>query len=192
MLVSGVDESLVTDPDPAANVLATAELKATAVSESLSPQAGNNAIILAADTTVALNGRMLNKPAHIAEATEMLKALRGQTHQVHTGFTLVDLHNNRQQSAVTTCDVTMRHYSDAEIEAYVNSGDPLDKAGAYSIQHPDFRPVASMRGCYLGVMGLSICHLLQHLRSWHVADLVDLPNLEQSHKQYTCCHFAKL
>jgi predicted house-cleaning NTP pyrophosphatase (Maf/HAM1 superfamily) len=66
----------------------------------------------------------------------------------------------------------MRDYSDAEIEAYVASGDPLDKAGGYAIQHPDFRPVARIEGCYSNVVGLPLCQVKQALAAMGVAGIV--------------------
>ena len=113
-----------------------------------------DALVLAADTAVVLDGVILGKPADAAEATAMLVALRGRTHLVHTAVTLArggDLYTQ-----ISTSAVTMRAYSDAEIAAYVATGDPLDKAGAYAIQHPAFVPVAAWEGCYTGIMGLPL------------------------------------
>ena len=102
----------------------------------------------------------------------MLKTLRGREHVVATGVALAplavgersrDTGSGRPPDATTLVSATsatrvlMRDYSDAEIAAYVATGDPLDKAGAYSIQHPDFSPVAEISGCHLGVIGLPIC-----------------------------------
>ena len=72
-------------------------------------------------------------------------------------------------------DVPMRNYSDDEIRAYINSGDPMDKAGAYAIQHPEFQPVHSMQGCYAGVMGLSMCHVLRALQKFDISPAADVP-----------------
>jgi predicted house-cleaning NTP pyrophosphatase (Maf/HAM1 superfamily) len=68
----------------------------------------------------------------------------------------------------------MRDYSDEEIDAYVQTGDPLDKAGAYAIQHPAFRPVADMSGCYANVMGLPMCHVIRMLRKIHIQPNTDV------------------
>jgi septum formation protein len=112
--------------------------------------------ILAADTTVLLDGRSLAKPRDLGEAADMLAALRNREHIVATGIALADL-NGCVKAATSRTRVRMRNYSDAEIARYVATGDPLDKAGAYSIQHPDFEPVERANGCYLGVMGLPMC-----------------------------------
>lgn len=118
---------------------------------------GRDGIVLAADTTVLFAGRSLPKPTDAGEAIEMLRALRGREHVVATGIALAQPGANAIRTASSLTRVRMRDYSDDELLAYVTSGDPLDKAGAYSIQHPGFRPVASFSGCYLGVVGLPIC-----------------------------------
>lgn len=113
--------------------------------------------VLASDTTVLLAGRSLAKPEDAAEAMAMLRELRGREHTVATGVALVDPARGEMLSATSATRVLMRDYSDDEIAAYVATGDPLDKAGSYSIQHPGFQPVESLRGCHLGVIGLPIC-----------------------------------
>ncbi len=112
------------------------------------------AVVLAADTLVALDGALLGKPVDAAEAVAMLRALRGRAHQVYTAVCVAT--NGALTARLSTSDVTMRPYSDAEIAAYVATGDPLDKAGAYAIQYPAFSPVASWDGCYAGIMGLPL------------------------------------
>jgi septum formation protein len=182
---ANVNEDSVTHPDPAVNVVQTADLKAMTIAAQTPPQT-ERTIILTADTTVALDGQMLNKPADAAEAIDMLNDLRDRTHEVHTGVVLLDAASGEKVTGVHTAVVTMRPYTDAEIAAYVATGDPLDKAGAYAIQHPIFRPVARLDGCYLGVMGLSLCHLLHLLRPWEVAMLADLTAVHQAHQHYPC------
>lgn len=112
--------------------------------------------ILAADTTVLLDGRSLAKPRDDAEAAGMLRQLRGRVHTVATGVALAEV-NGCLLAATSITQVRMRDFSEAEIEKYVATGDPLDKAGAYSIQHPDFEPVQAISGCRLGVVGLPVC-----------------------------------
>lgn len=118
---------------------------------------GCDGLVLASDTTVLLDGRSLPKPADAAEAITMLRALSGREHVVATGVALAQPSGSAIRSASSRTRVRMREYTDDELLAYVASGDPLDKAGAYSIQHPSFRPVASFFGCYLGVVGLPVC-----------------------------------
>ncbi|HEY8491383.1 MAG TPA: Maf family protein, partial [Dehalococcoidia bacterium] len=110
--------------------------KGTEVARSLDPR---HAVptVLAADTVVVLDGAVLGKPAGPDDARRMLRALRGRAHRVVTG--VAALAGGRREVAHTVTHVRMRAYTDAEIDAYVASGDPLDKAGAYAIQHPGFR-----------------------------------------------------
>lgn len=114
-------------------------------------------MVVAADTVVSIDGQILGKPADSADAVRMLKQLRGRPHTVYTG--LVVSTRERQVVALAETIVWMRDYTDAEINAYVDTGDPLDKAAAYAIQHPVFHPVARIDGCYSNVMGLPLCCL---------------------------------
>ena len=172
--VADVDELSVTDPDPARNVVETARLKAEAVADTVT----GAGIIIAADTEVVLDGRLLGKPANAADATRMLQQLRNRTHQVHTGIVVCRRAEGAVATTVSTTDVTMRDYSDAEIAAYVASGDPLDKAGAYAIQSASFRPVARLHGCYTGVVGFSLCRLSQALQAVGVPVSLDVADHE--------------
>lgn len=174
--VPDVDEESVDHSDPAYNVVETARLKAEAVAVAVR----QDLAIIAADTTVALGHEMLNKPAGAGEARQMLQRLRGRTHQVHTGIVVLTLPERLTAAAVSTTDVTMRDYSDAEIDAYVASGDPLDKAGAYAIQNATFRPVARLAGCFTGVMGLSLCRLSQALQAAGVPASLDVADHDTS------------
>lgn len=98
----------------------------------------------------------------------MLRTLRGREHVVATGVALAASDPERIVSATSATRVLMREYSDAEIAAYVETGDPLDKAGAYSIQHPGFSPVARFAGCHLGVIGLPLCLVGALLGHWPI------------------------
>jgi septum formation protein len=118
---------------------------------------GRSGIVLASDTTVLLDGRSLAKPRDLEEASAMLRALRGREHVVATGIALAGPEEDRLVSATSATRVLMRDYSDEEIARYVATGDPLDKAGSYSIQHPLFAPVERIIGCHLGVIGLPVC-----------------------------------
>jgi len=113
-----------------------------------------HALVLAADTVVVLDGTLLGKPANAGQAIAMLRNLRGRTHQVYTAVSLA--HYGEITTKLSVSNVTMRSYTDDEILAYVSSGDPLDKAGAYAIQHPGFAPVARWDGCYSGIVGLPL------------------------------------
>jgi MAF protein len=113
------------------------------------------AVVLAADTIVVLDGRPLGKPADAEEARQMLRALRGRAHEVVTGVAVM-APGGVARTAHAVTRVVMRCYTDAEMEEYIASGDPFDKAGAYAIQHPVFRPVARVEGCYCNVVGLPL------------------------------------
>ncbi len=122
--------------------------------------------VIAADTDVELDGAILGKPRDRQEARSMLRALRGRAHTVHGGITLAAPNlalppgaRGGGETFVVHTRVWMRDYSEAEIEAYVATGDPLDKAAAYAVQHHVFRPVARVEGCFANVMGLALCRL---------------------------------
>jgi len=144
------------------------------------------AIIIACDTVVALDGEILGKPRDGVEATEMLRRLRGRAHAVYSAVTLLEPGTGRTSTEVAKTQLVMRTYTDAEMAAYVASGDPLDKAGAYAIQHPGFHPVASLRGCYANVVGLPLCHLTRGLRSLGVEPPHDVPTACQAHTGRRC------
>lgn len=190
-LAADADEESIKTPEPAVNVVETAVLKATIIAKDV-PKPEQHQIILAADTTVALDGRMLNKPANPAEAFKMLSAMRGRSHQVLTGYVLWDLTFGTQLTHVSTAVVTMRPYTDREIKTYIASGDPMDKAGAYAIQHPAFRPVEKLDGCYLNVMGLPVCDLILSLQKFGITVKPDLTAVYNAHQNYPCPAFAKL
>lgn len=178
-----VDEESVTHPDPAANAMRTARLKAEAVKV----RGEGASIVIAADTIVAMNGEIFGKPAGATEAAHMLRRLRGHTHQVHTGIALVAQPSGRLESDVSTTHVTMRNYSDEAIEKYVAGGDPLDKAGAYAIQHRGFSPVARLKGCYTGVMGLPLCTLCRALERLGANVDVAVDTVNNDHRRCPTC-----
>ncbi|HZD09708.1 MAG TPA: Maf family protein [Candidatus Binatia bacterium] len=178
-VTSGVDEESIDDRDPRRNAIGTAELKARAVAARF-PQA----VVIAADTIVALDGQMLGKPAGAKDAAVTLRMLRGRAHQVHTGLVILQGATGRVERSVCTTDVLMRDYSDKELTRYVKSGDPFDKAGAYAIQHATFNPVAQIQGCYSNVVGLPLCQLCISLR--RVGVRTDLDVAEQSFDYRDC------
>jgi len=147
-------------------------------------------IIVACDTVVALDGQVLGKPRDAAEATAMLYRLRGRPHTVYSAVTLLETATGRALTDVVETQVTMRAYTGAEIEAYVASGDPLDKAGAYAVQHSGFHPVGGLQGCYANVMGLPLCHLTRCLRAWGVEPPCNVPAACQSHTDHHCTVYA--
>ncbi len=127
-------------------------------------------IVITADTTVILDDVILGKPRNEEHAREILLALRGRKHYVVTGVAASkmenDLLNVHSERVVTP--VSMRNYSEEEIAAYIASGEPMDKAGAYGIQNLSFHPVARIDGCYLNVVGLPLCALVDVLAEFNV------------------------
>jgi MAF protein len=122
----------------------------------------NNArggLTVGADTIVVLGDEVLGKPPNADAALHMLRRLRGRTHQVYTGLSVLDPKTDGLFTVVARSIVWMRDYSDEEMMAYVRSGEPLDKAGGYAIQDGVFQPVEQVEGCYANVMGLPLCHL---------------------------------
>ena len=128
----------------------------------VAPRAGN-AIVLAADTAVVWDGHVFGKPSDQAEARRMLMDLRGDVNTVVTGVTALDGRTARCVSAANSTEVTLRDFSDDEMDDYVASREPLDKAGAYAVQDEVFRPASRTLGCYLNVVGLPICDVVDLL-----------------------------
>jgi len=121
-------------------------------------------LVVASDTIVELDGQILGKPGDAAEARFMLRALRGKTHHVYTAIAILQPESMVNTMDCCVADVPMRAYSDNDLERYISSGDPLDKAGAYAIQNREFHPVEKFSGCFACVMGLPLCHLVRHLK----------------------------
>ena len=163
-----VDESVLPGELPQAYVRRLVDTKARAVLSTVRdldrPQGSSTAqfVVIAADTAVVDGTDILGKPEDAQEAEAMLRSLRGRTHQVYTGLAALAA-DGRLLDDICVSEVVMRDYSDAEMMAYIASGDPLDKAGAYAIQHAGFRPVERLQGCYANVMGLPVCHLVRLL-----------------------------
>ncbi|MCK4362010.1 MAG: 23S rRNA (uracil(1939)-C(5))-methyltransferase RlmD [Dehalococcoidia bacterium] len=152
------DEPLPTDAE---NVERVAEQLALEKAEAVAKVAGHKTVV-AADTVVIHRGTIMGKPRDDDEAQQMLRRLRGEEHIVITGVAVLSEGRSYIGHAATT--VTMRHYSDEEVSAYIASGEALDKAGAYGIQDPLFAPAAEVDGCYLNVVGLPLCKLARMLR----------------------------
>ncbi len=179
---SDVNEDQLPGEPPADYVRRLAEDKARAAAAG----AASDQVIVAADTTVADGETLLGKPRDAAEAVTMLRQLRGRTHQVYTGLVVLDMAAGQMARDLCVTDVPMRDYSDAEIDRYVQSGDPFDKAGAYAIQHDQFHPVAAMQGCFASVMGLPLCHLLRLFRRLGLVPDEQVPSRCQAYLDYSC------
>ena len=182
MIVSDIDESQQAGERPDDYVLRLAREKTLGVAEKVSPES----IVIGSDTAVIDGDEILGKPKDAQDAIRMLKQLRGRTHQVYTGIAIHRVSDGTMLSELSITNVPMRNYSDDEITAYVNTGDPLDKAGAYAIQHPDFQPVESMSGCYAGVMGLAMCHVTRMLKKLEIQPEADVAAACQTLLKYQC------
>jgi len=120
--------------------------------------------VLGADTIVVLDDVVLGKPADAAEATAMLRSLRGRSHTVLSALFAWNPATGQEASALNETLVWMREYADTEIAAYIASGDPMDKAGAYAIQNAAFSPVERIAGCFSGVMGFPLADVTRVLK----------------------------
>jgi septum formation protein len=185
-----IDETPFDDEAPQDYVARLAEGKVRTVAR----QAPKDALILAADTTVAIpvdtagqqTAQILGKPGDAREAEQMLRALRGRVHRVYTGLALLFVADGRMAQDVCASEVTMRNYSNDEMLDYIASGDPLDKAGAYAVQHVGFHPAEKLDGCFANVMGLPVCHLAQLLEQFNLPPQTDLPQECQQMLGYDC------
>lgn len=183
-----VDESTIEGESPRDYVKRLAMEKARAAASKLNEPA----VIVAADTTVVFRGEILGKPTDAMDAARILALLRSETHKVFTAIVILKVPSNEFLVDLAETDVPMRNYTDEQIRGYVASGDPLDKAGAYAIQHAGFHPVASMQGCYANVIGLPLCHLQRSLQKWALSFENDLSKACQNHLAYECPVTAKI
>ncbi len=160
--VSDVDETIDPSLPPAQQVYTLSRRKASAVAETV----GDGKLVIAADTIVALGGEVMGKPHSNHDAARMLGLLQGRTHQVYTGFTLQQ--GERVDTHVECTSVTFRPMTAGEIAAYVATGEPMDKAGAYGIQGRGGVFVEGIQGDYFNVMGLPVCALGTALKAFGV------------------------
>ena len=149
-------------------------------------------VILAADTIVVDNGEILGKPKDDLDAYRMLSQLRGREHYVSTAVALLDPMNEVLLVDKCTSPVRMRNYSDEEINSYVDSKDPFDKAGGYAIQHADFQPVERFQDCFASVMGFPLCHFVRMMKKMGFNLPADVPNNCQTQLEYVCPVFDRI
>ena len=144
------------------------------------------AIVIAADTVVVDRGEALGKPADAEAAAHMLRRLQRAPHSVLSALVVAGGNGAAPLPEHCSTDVVLRSFTEPELQLYIASGDPMDKAGAYAIQNAEFRPAANLGGCLANVIGLPLCHLTRALRSAGVAVTVDVPRACQAHLQYSC------
>jgi MAF protein len=190
VVVADIDERPQPGELPAALARRLAEEKARAVARWLDGEE-QATLVIAADTVGALGLQILGKPADTGEATRMLEALRNRPHTIHSAVSVLALPRGEQETVVNNTVVLMRNYSDTEIAAYVASGDPMDKAGAYAIQHAGFAPVTTVDGCVAGVVGLPLGDMARLLARYGVTPPENLIQVCERQTQFSCCQKGK-
>ncbi len=186
--LADIDENPVAGETPTDYVMRLAHEKARACAR-YAPFGG---IVLAADTTVADGDHIIGKPLDLEDAAKILRQLRKRTHMVHTAIVLSTPSRGTLMEDLCSTAVKMRAYTDEEIDTYISTGDPMDKAGAYAIQHPEFHPVEKMNGCFASVMGLPLCHLERTLRKMGFGSRNQVPYRCQRELAYTCPIFKRV
>lgn len=184
-MAADVDERLLPDETPAEYVTRLAETKARACAEPGDDSCAGR-VVIGSDTAVVDAGETLGKPGDAREAELMLRQLRGRTHQVYTGIAIYEVESDRVVRDLCVSDVPMREYDEEEMRAYIQTGDPLDKAGAYAIQNDEFAPVENFSGCFASVMGLPLCHLARNLKEAGMPVAVNLPAVCKASLNYAC------
>ena len=164
-----IDESAVEADSPSHLAEKLAKTKAEKVYRDLHPE---GCPVVAADTLVEIGGKILGKPRSVAEAGEMLRMLSGKLHYVHTGLAVI--YSGTFASDVETATVHFRELSDDEIESYIMSGEPMDKAGAYGIQGRAGAFVDRIEGDFFSIVGLPLCRLVTLLRNTMGLTLSDM------------------
>jgi septum formation protein len=159
---ANVEETPLPSENAESMVARLAESKARAVAESLDPNI--SAIVIGADTAVELDGKIFGKPCDAEDAHRMITALSGRTHKVLTGICVLRLPDKFTKSAVESTAVTFAPLAPSEIESYVASGEPFDKAGGYAIQGLAGRYIPGIEGCYFNVVGLPLARLYALLK----------------------------
>jgi MAF protein len=177
-----IDEGQHSGENPEMYVMRLAQEKANAAAMQVPPKY----LIIAADTCVVDGEKVLGKPRDEEEAWEILNQLQGRTHYVYTAICVFDTDTRQSTTDLCRTEVMMRSYSEEEIITYIASGDPLDKAGAYAIQHHGFNPVEQIDGCYANVVGLPLCHLERRLQNIDKSLKTDVTLICRESLQYTC------
>ena len=158
VIPSGFDENSVSLSTPEKYVKVLAESKAADISEAY-PESW----VIGADTIVVIDGKILGKPDSKEQARIMLKSLSGKTHQVYTGYCIRCCAKERSFSNTVKTDVLFKNLADNEIEWYINTSEPFDKAGAYAIQGLGTFIVKRIKGSYTNVVGLPVCEVIEFL-----------------------------
>lgn len=161
IMPANVDEGVFSELPPEKMVTELAMLKATDVARSF----GKETFVIGADTVVSLDGEVFGKPENKEDAKRMLLKLSGKSHQVYTGYCVVNCHDGVSVAKCEKTVVTFRTLDEKEIDAYIETGEPMDKAGAYGIQQRGSKFVEKIEGDYFNVVGLPVCALVKMLKS---------------------------
>lgn len=162
IMVADCDESVSDGISPDAAVMILSERKANAVHEKF----GCEGLIIASDTVVALDNRILGKPADKEDAFRMLRGLSGRSHYVYSGVCIFDTATDTKDVFFEKTEVVFSDISDDEIYDYIESGEPMDKAGAYGIQGLAGKFISSINGDYYNVVGLPLSALYKHMKKY--------------------------
>jgi len=198
-----INESVLPSESPSSYVSRLSKEKAQTVSKKINNGVDSNTLIIAADTAVVdtLNQNdpsnqssyeILGKPTDTEDAERILRRLRNRSHQVLTALTILSPKTGKSHTEVIDSQVMLRNFSDKEMHSYIASGDPFDKAGAYAIQDPIFKPVIHFHGCFANVMGLPICHLSRILAQFDLCPAIFIHQACQQNLNYDCKIYAKV
>jgi len=170
---SNVDEKFTESIEPEDYVRSLSERKAFSVKEELGANGRNSFVVLAADTIVVLEGLILGQPADERQAFDMLKKLSGNWHEVMTGVCMLDGDEDKKLTCVETTKVKIRKLTCGEIWRYIETREPLDKAGAYGIQGIGALLVEKIEGCYYNVVGLPLYSVSVMLAKFGIKTVLD-------------------
>lgn len=167
VIPSNVDEDAYKGLEAEKMVMQLSFVKAADVARSFR----KNTFVIGADTCVCLEGKIFGKPESKDDAKRMLEKLSGKTHQVYTGYCVIDCGSGKSVSRCAVTNVTFKELTESEIEAYVETGEPLDKAGAYGIQEKGAVFVEKIDGDYSNVVGLPLSPLYKLFKEEFMTDL---------------------
>lgn len=163
IMVANIDETPVEGLTPGQQVERLAALKAQTVARRV-----DRGLVIGADTIVVKEGRLLGKPRDAAAARQMLTWLQGQVHQVYSGLAVIDAASGKKVLTHQCTEVQFKPMSGTEIDRYIATGEPMDKAGAYAVQGLGAVFIEGIRGCYFNVVGLPVGQLAEALKEFGV------------------------
>lgn len=178
VIPSDVDETAIAFQSPAPYTEALSRAKVGQVAER-----HPDAWVIGADTIVVIDGTILGKPRGKDAARNMLRRLSGQTHQVYTGYTICCIAKNKYVTNVVCTDVSFKSLSEEEIEWYIHTDEPFDKAGAYAIQGLGTFLVKRINGSYTNVVGLPVCEVIEYLIREGVVRINNIVNADETDHQ---------